>query len=197
MAALAVDYDAKLIRRRHDRAAAHAKGPGRKKGPDVDAKDRGRFQSAVECAFRQHRVGAASALFAGLKDQADGSGERLAAFGEQASGAHQHRHVRVVSAGVHKAGDIGAVRPAGGLLHRQGVHVGAQSDRFGRFAGQIRDDAGLPDSRADGKTQGLQLRRGQGGRLLFRERGLRMAMDRPAPFDELRREALGLGSESC
>ena len=51
------------------------------------------------------------------------------AVGESRRSAEHHRHVAVVSAGVHRARGAGGVRLGRRLVQRQGVQVGAQPDR--------------------------------------------------------------------
>ena len=72
---------------------------------------------------------------------------KFARFGEVFRGAQQHGGVAVMAAGMHAAWELCWRRAAGGLLHRQRVHVGAQADRGLPVAvPQHADDAGLADA---------------------------------------------------
>ena len=59
--------------------------------------------------------------------------------GKVLGGSQQHGGVTVVAAGVHLAGVAAGVAEGVELLHRQGVHVGAQAD--GPVGGAAFDDA--------------------------------------------------------
>src|SRR6185436_8740841 len=72
--------------------------------------------------------------------------------GELARDAQEQGALAVVAAGVHDVGMPGSPGQAGGLLQRQGVHVGAQGDAAaalssfapGGDAGAVLEDACLP-----------------------------------------------------
>jgi hypothetical protein len=85
-----------------------------------------RLGDDVEQPLLEHVAGAVQAFLPRLQHEDDLPGQQVAALGEQAGGAEQHRHVGVVPARVHGAGDLGGEREPGVLLHLQGVHVGAQ-----------------------------------------------------------------------
>jgi hypothetical protein len=89
----------------------------------------------------EHRFGPARALLARLEHEDDVTVELVARGAEQPRGAHQHRHVQVVPAGVHGSADLGGVLQAGELRDRQRVHVGAQQ-HGGRSRPAATDDRG-------------------------------------------------------
>ena len=121
----------------------------------------------VEHALLDHHLSAAlftrgRTFLGGLEDEHHGAGEVLAHGGEVFGGAHQHRHVRIVPAGVHDAdllvevsgGDLGGERQVDALDHRQGVHIGAQADDGPGFtAPQDADDARMRDPGLDLQTE--------------------------------------------
>ena len=82
----------------------------------------------VEEALLEHVAGAVKALLAGLEHQEDPASPRGAVIEEQPSRAHQHRHVRVVAAGVHPPVVLGGEIQPGLLGQRQAIHVGTQQD---------------------------------------------------------------------
>src|ERR1035437_7317545 len=79
-------------------------------------------------AGQRHYSRAVEALLAGLEHAQDTAGEARPTLDEQVGGAEEHRHVGVVTAGVHHAVDLGAEFQPGFLGQRQGVHVAPQQD---------------------------------------------------------------------
>jgi hypothetical protein len=79
-------------------------------------------------ALLQHEAGPVVALLPRLEHEDDTPGELIAAPCEQARGAHQHRDMGIVPAGVHHALDLGGEFEARFLLNRQRIHVRAQED---------------------------------------------------------------------
>ena len=108
-----------------------------------------RLRDDVEQPLLEHVAGAVQALLPRLQHEHDLPGQQVAPLGEQPGGAEQHRHVGVVPAGVHGAGDLGGEGQAGVLVHLQGVHVGAQ--QVGRSRPRPAEDA---DDRADRRPGG-------------------------------------------
>jgi hypothetical protein len=77
-----------------------------------------------------------------LEDEADFAGELRAPGDERARDREQRRRVAVVAAGVHDAVRTGRKLEAALLADRQGIKVGAQSQRPpGMVAVQPRHDA--------------------------------------------------------
>jgi hypothetical protein len=102
-------------------------------------------REALEQPVLDHRAAAGVALLARLEDQRHRAVER-ARLGEVARRGQQHRRVAVVPAAVHAAVVARAVRERVVLLHRQRVHVGAETHRAsarGRAAAHDGHDAGL------------------------------------------------------
>ena len=107
-------------------------------------------ESRVEQALFEHDARAVAGFFARLKHEQHAAGEPLACVREHARGAHQHRHVRVVPAGVRTAGDLGAERRAALFLHRERVHIAAEQDgRAGSRAVEPRADRAQARARAN------------------------------------------------
>jgi hypothetical protein len=99
-----------------------------------------RLGDDVEQPLVQHEPGTVEPLLARLHHEHDLPGQLVAALGEQPGGAQQHRHVRVVPAGVHRTGHLGGEVQPGVLVHRQRVHVPAQQvGRAGPGAAQHAD----------------------------------------------------------
>jgi hypothetical protein len=106
------------------------------------------------------------AFLGGLEDELHGAGELGLHAGKDLGRTHQHRHVRVVTAGVHDAGLLaGPLRANPGrerqvhlLGDRQRVHVGAQRhDRPRLAAAQQRHHAGMGNPGAYLQAQGAQV----------------------------------------
>src|SRR5882724_8791508 len=98
---------------------------------------------AVEDPLLDHRLGAAEPLFRRLENEIDRSVE-ITGLGEIAGGAEQHCGLAVVAAGVHPPVVARTVVEPVGLMDREGVHIGPQTDRAQRIAGsQPADDARL------------------------------------------------------
>ena len=92
--------------------------------------------------------------------------------------------MRVVSAGVHGAVDLGRERQPGVLGHRQRVHVAAQEDRRTRpGTTKARDHRGRLPSRPHLEAEPVESleHRGLGPRQ--REASLRLSMNAPAELD--------------
>ena len=122
------------VRGREHRAAAQrdrARGIARADVERDGARDVGLIRpvGAVEQPFVEHDLGAVVALLARLEHQQDVALELVAPLDEQASRAQQHRDVRVVPAGVHRAIDLGREVEPGVLVQGQGVHVGPKQGR--------------------------------------------------------------------
>ena len=91
----------------------------------------------------------AAALFGRLEDEVHGAFE-VALLAHHLGRAQQHGGVAVMATGVHTAGIPRAMLEIVGFIHRQAVHVGAQSDRLQRIAlAQGSDDAGLAQAAGD------------------------------------------------
>ena len=176
VAALAGDGDVEERGAGEADAGAGGELADRHAGAVVQAVD-GVAGEALEQAVLQHGLGAAAAFLGGLEDEVDGAVE-VARFGQVFGGAEQHGGVAVVAAGVHAAGDLAGVRQAGGFLHRQRVHVGAQADRGLAVAvAQHADDAGLADAAMHLDAPLLQFARDQVGGAEFLQPEFGMGMD--------------------
>ncbi len=92
------------------------------------------------------------------------------------------------------AGGGGGEGQARRLLHRQGVHVGAQGhDPAGTGAVQDADHPGLADPGADLQPQGPEMIGDDGGRAGLGEAQFGMLVEVAAPVDHLGRHALDGG----
>lgn len=142
--------------------------------------------------LRHHFDGAAETgpLFCGLKNQQNVRRELVRVFLEDLCRAEQHGGVPVVPAGVHFAGDLGAVGEAGLFLQRERVHICPQGDD---------PVVVLPTD----ESQNAELRREdrnvlpleEGLYQLFRFSGVKsgfgMLMERAAQFNDLRQNLGG------
>ena len=157
-------------------------------GEVVHAED-GIAGEALEEALFDHapRATAAAELLGGLEDQHDSAVApklpTLHMLGEELGGTEQHRGMAVVAAAMHLAGHGARPRQPGHLLHRDGVHVGAQADRapaavtHAQHAHHAGDgDAGMHLVAPGAQALGDQ---GAGGMLLEAELGV--AVDGMAP----------------
>jgi glutamine amidotransferase-like uncharacterized protein len=87
------------------------------------------------------------ALLRGLEKQADAPRKIVFAGGNQFGRAEQHRHVTVVTAGVHLTIDARAVCVRVFLENRQCIHIGAQHHGAPRLAAlDDSDNAGTPNA---------------------------------------------------
>ena len=142
VATLAGDADVPAVGGGQQRAALGDDVAERDAGLVVDGEHRiaGEF---VEQAVLDHLGRPAAALFGRLEDKVHGALE-VALFAQDLGGAQQHGGVAVMAAGMHPAEILRAVLEIVGFVHRQAVHVGAQSNRLQRIAlAQSSHQAGL------------------------------------------------------
>jgi hypothetical protein len=101
MAAAAIHNDFKNIVAGHHWAWLHRHGADITAGPVMHAVNRiGRV--AVKQAFFDHFAPAAFVFFGGLKDEIDRAGE-IGIFSENFGSPQQHRHMAIMTAGMHFA----------------------------------------------------------------------------------------------
>ena len=147
---LSPDIDLETIARGEQWSGPGSDVAGGGVGPtvkSVDPLDRGRCDSPVENAVRDHPGGASSAFLRGLKKHHHRARQWLlrGEGREMAGGSQQDGGVAVMSAGVHASGDRGCPGGAGLFDDREGVDVGSQSDGFPTelvTAGEPGEDAG-------------------------------------------------------
>ncbi len=130
-------------------------------------------QRRVEQTVGDHVPGAVMTLLARLEHEHDRAGKFVTPCAERLGRADEHRGMRIVAAGVHRAVDLRRERQAGFLLHRQRVHVAAEQYRPPVAAGiaaapatQDRDEAGgrsaFADFEREASERRLHLVRGAG-----------------------------------
>src|SRR2546421_8049748 len=167
------------------RAGLGSDGPGRV-GKDVLREGDVRLGNPVAKAILQHRLGADGSLFRGLEHGNEGSTPRSPCAGEQVRRAQQARHVDVVAARMHDAGNAtGIVRrgqcrrvgQARALLDGKGVHVGACKDGLSRAIPHDPDDAGSADLFEDFVSELPELRRRERSGPGFVEAQLRVCVE--------------------
>src|SRR5262249_8287935 len=142
-----LDLNRDAVCGRHERARPQRELPDRKTGIIVHAVDF--FDAeAVHQPILDHRLAAGAALLGRLENH-DRSACEVARLGKILRGAEQHRGMTVVTAGMHLTRHRRLVRYLGGLLDRQRIHVGAQSDATSASLAPAdhADNAGAPDSR--------------------------------------------------
>ena len=203
----ALHHDVEAVGGGHRRAAAHAELAGAEGREHVQAEHGVRLE-VLEDALRQHHLRAAllavRRTFLGRLEHEQHLAGQLVAHRHQRLGhAHQDAGVGVVAAGVHHAdgfavegrGGLRREGQAGGLGHRQRVHVGAQRDaRAGLAALEHGGDAGGGDAglRFQAKCAQVPGHQRRGARLAVAELGV--LVDVAAPVDHLGLQALrGLG----
>jgi hypothetical protein len=146
VAARAADGDREAVPGGVQRPRPEVDRPGRVARGDVDRERAShRPEPAVgrdlEQALLEHEPRAMPAFLPGLEGEEDASRQPGAPFHQESRGAQQHRDVRVVPAGVHRAVDLRHEVEPGRLLDRQRVHVGPEEDRrSGRAAVDQRSD---------------------------------------------------------
>ena len=147
VAAATVDQDLDPVGSRHRRTGRDANAARRERRPVVQ-REHAFGGKPLEQPVVDHRLRAGVAFLARLEDQIRDAVE-IARFAQVACRREQHRRVAVVTAAVHAAVVAGPVRDVVLLLHRQRVHIGAQSDpSSGRVASSRNDgdDAGAADT---------------------------------------------------
>ena len=126
VAALAGDFNRDTVGGGHHRPGIDADGARWQRGPVVHGVNR-LHRKTLEQPVLDHRVGPATALFGGLKNQ-HRIAHKMARSGQIMRRANQHGGVAVVAAAVHQAGFAGLPAERVVLGHGQRVHVGAQAD---------------------------------------------------------------------
>jgi hypothetical protein len=160
---------------------------------DVQRERARRRRRSIEQSLLEHHTRAVIALFARLEHEQHRAGERGLPAREQTGGADQHRDVRVVTARVHGAVDLGRERQAGILAHRQRVHVGAEQERGSRPpAGEPADDRGRARPRAEVEAETVQRLEDGGLRARQGETDLGMTVDAAPQLDGVVQHALGV-----
>ena len=137
VATAAFDDDLELVAGGHHRPRAHGKFANLGARPVMHAEHRLHREFLEQPVF-DHLAGAATAFFGGLENQVNRA-IKIAVFGEVLGRCQQHGGMAIVPAGVHLARMLAGVREGVELLHRQGIHVGAQANCAG--AGAAFDDA--------------------------------------------------------
>ena len=93
----------------------------------------GLVHAGVQATIADHTAGTADILLGGLEYQVNSAIE-IAGLCEITRGPEERRRVPVMTTGMHLAGRAAGIRKPCRLGHRQGIHVGAQSDRTPRGA---------------------------------------------------------------
>ena len=149
---------------------------------------------AVEQALVQHDLGPVVALLARLEHQQDVALEPVSPLDQQARRPEQHRHVRVVPAGVHRAIDLGGEFEAGLLAQGQRVHVGSKQGRAPRSAAfDRRRHRRRPAPQARFQPETAERVDDHGLRLGQLQPDLGAAVDPPAHVDDVGEDRLGGG----
>ena len=126
VAALALDGDFEFVAGGHDRASTDRELAHRHARPVVQTKHR-IHREFLEQAVLDHFAGTAAALFRRLKNQHHGA-VKVAVLGQVLRSRQQHGGVAVMAASVHLAHVLAGMGEGVGLVHRQRVHVGTQSN---------------------------------------------------------------------
>ena len=178
------DRDVEKRAARHHRTRADLELADGEAGTVVHAENR-IARKLVEEAVLDHRLAAAEPLFGRLEDEMHGAVE-IASLRELPRRAQQHRRVAVMTAGVHPALMLRAVRKAVRLADRQAVHVGPEPDRARRVADpQPADDPGLADPAMHLDAERLELGGDQIRGALFLEPELGVGMNIATPPGQL------------
>jgi hypothetical protein len=118
-----------------------------------------------------------------LEDQPDAD-RQFVHLGEGQGGAEQDRGVRVVTAGVGYPGDGRGERPAGVLLQRERIHIGAQGQAWPRRA-DIADQTGAGGQFARFQTGLHQPGLDEFGGAVLGAGQFRIGVDVAAPADQI------------
>ncbi len=133
--ALARDVDMKSIDSGEDGTGRGVERANGRAGGAVQGIDLGNVET-VQDPLLHHDLRTAAALFGRLKNEGDPPC-KIAGLRQIARGTQQHGRVPVVAAGMHLARIGRGIVKARLLIHRQGIHIGTQSNcRPGRLAVQ-------------------------------------------------------------
>ena len=146
--AAAADPNGAVVLAGHDWPWPRAQMPGRRAWGVVDAEEPVDGEPLEQAVF-DHRLGPSARLLGGLEDGTDGAVEAVFVSQER-GGPQEHRHVAVVSAGMHRTCVARHVLDAAVLGDGQSVELRAQPHRPARCAtGQRRDESSAADARFD------------------------------------------------
>ncbi|OIQ78272.1 hypothetical protein GALL_400220 [mine drainage metagenome] len=135
--AFAVKGDFEVVARCHHGTGTGGEMTDSRARPVVQAKHR-LHRELLKQPVLDHLAGTATAFFCWLENQVDRA-VKVFVRGQVLGGCQQHGGVPVVAAGVHFAGLRAGVSEAVGFVHRQGVHIGAQT--YGPVGRAVFDDA--------------------------------------------------------
>lgn len=153
------------------------------------------LREPLEQSVLEHRLRAARPLFGRLSDAHDRAGPAVAVIREPPRDRDQVRHVEVVSARVHHAGDTAVVALAahdrlvpqpGALPDRQRIEVRAQHQRAAYTVLEHADHPEAADVPRHVEARRLELVRDACRRLHLAERQLRVPVQVPVELDERR-----------
>ena len=176
--AAALDLDLEVVDGGHQRAAVDADLADGQGAPEVEAES---GAHALEHAVVRARLRSSLAFLGRLEEEAHGRVGLLR--GEQAGDGERHRHVAVVSAGVHAARDRRGVGLFARFLQGQRIHVRAQHDARASRA-VVGHDTGPSDPRARCEADLAQPIRDDAGRAVLLEGELGVAVQVAARGDE-------------
>ena len=188
VAALAGDVDEEPVGGGHLGARLDGDLSGLHVGPDVHGEA---SVHAVQRALLDHGPGPGGHLLGGLEGQPHRAAELVLPLVEHLGGGQHHRHVAVMAAGVHHAGDLAGVLQPGLLLHGQPVHVPPEQDGpAGLRALDRRQGAGLQTAGAPLHAHLVQLGPDALAALELLLADLRMLVEPAALFDEIALDGL-------
>ena len=184
MPAAALDREREAVGAAKDHARFDCNSSGLERRPEVDAEH---AIHAVGGAVVDHRHGARSRLLRGLEAEAEAPAPAVTQGNQGRGGTEGHRHVPVVTAGVHDAVGLGVHNPpVAALEDRQGVHVRSQHQhRPGLATVEISDDTGAADTGANCKPEGGAALREHLGGVQLAGGDLRVAVEGAPGLDHL------------
>ena len=140
MTATSLYYNRPGIGRGHHWAGFAENGAGFDAGPDMQRECRIGLGVGVDQTILDHQPGAAISLLTRLEHKLDCAGQLVAMAVQQVHRLDQHRRMRVVTTGVHAAGNLAGIVEPGFFRHRQRVHVAAQQHGSTRLGAAERYD---------------------------------------------------------
>ena len=193
MAAFAMHHNVVLLTACHGDAAArhhHLAQRQRHPGQHMEHDRRVHFR-VFQQAVGDHIRGALENLFGRLEFQLDSAFDLLLVLFQQLCRTQHHGRVHIVAAAVHLARHLGGKHLSGLLKDGQGVHIAPEQDGLAR--------ALSPGQREDTRPAAVLRRIAHLGQGLLDQRlglgqvkaHLRVAVDRPPPFLQLRLQGLG------
>ena len=146
----------------------------------------------------EHVARAVMAFFTRLEHEHDRARKTVSLRREHPRGADQHRDMRVMPAGMHRAFSGRGIIEPGFLIERQRIHIPAQQHRAAIVrSAQDRDQPGGRGPLAQFERQAIERRLDLGERLGVVKPEFRLDMDRATQGHEVGKDFVSLFDPGC